>query len=351
MKKILSILTLSIFFLIFTGATCKVPSKSVKDGGIFKSVDGGAEWKQKIKSGDKNGIDSVNVLTMAIDPFNSEIIYIGTENGIYKTENGGELWMGPAMAGSINSIAFDPKTEGTIFIINSGKIFKSINKGNEWQMVYIESGGSVNAIAIDSYDTKNIYAGTSNGGILKSIDFGNSWSILKWLDSSVNHIVVNPNNTRQIYIVAGTKFYRTNDAGANWEDISENLKNFSGANAVNCIYVKNEIYLGTQAGLLKSVDAGNSWETLRILIPPKKPLITSIAVSPKNSREIYFSSGSTVFRSLDAGINWQVNELPTSRKIEIIKMNPENPEIIYAGVRLIKQKKKGFLPYQPAPPE
>ncbi len=354
MKKFLYILTLQIFLLLFTGVSCGMPSKDIKTGGVFKSVDRGSTWEQKVKIEKKKTIASVSVLSMAIDPHNSKVIYIGTENrGIYKTENSGDSWRQLAINnGSVNSIALDPKSEGIVYAVNSGKVFKSTDGGAQWQMIYIESGGgTINTVTVDSYDSKNIYTGTSNGGFLKSADCGNSWSILKWFDSSIKYIVINPNDTRQIYVVTAEKFYKTNDSGLSWENISENLKDFKGADKINCIYVKNEVYLGTEAGLLKSADAGVSWESLRILIPPKKPLITSITVSPENSREIYFSSGATLFRSLDGGLNWQVVQLPTSRRIEVIKIDPENPDIIYIGVKFIKEKKKGFLPYQPAPPK
>ena len=53
-------------------------------GSLFKSSDSGKNWSL-IKIGSSNII----VGRIAIDPNNSDIIYIGTSDGIYKTTTGG----------------------------------------------------------------------------------------------------------------------------------------------------------------------------------------------------------------------------------------------------------------------
>jgi len=55
--------------------------------GILKSNDGCHSWKFS-----NSGLDSLSVNTIAIDPNNPDIVYIGTDSGAFISFNGGETW-------------------------------------------------------------------------------------------------------------------------------------------------------------------------------------------------------------------------------------------------------------------
>ncbi|GAF89261.1 unnamed protein product, partial [marine sediment metagenome] len=44
----------------------------------------------------------------------------------------------------------------------------------------------------------------------------------------------------------------------------------------------------------------------------------------------------TFYRSLDSGENWTTKKLPTTRAGWKLLIDPDNPDIIYMGVRSIK---------------
>ncbi len=103
----------------------------MRAGGLtFKTTDGGASWTAIDSGIINNGISS-----LAIDPFNSQVVYVGTPGaggcgggngaggcgpdipgGVYKTTDGGATWTA-VNAGitnfSIRSLAVDPKTAGS----------------------------------------------------------------------------------------------------------------------------------------------------------------------------------------------------------------------------------------------
>jgi len=58
---------------------------------VYKTPNGGESWVPK-----NNGLMSLDVRSLAIDPQNPEIVYAGLAEGagIFKTSNGGELWEG-----------------------------------------------------------------------------------------------------------------------------------------------------------------------------------------------------------------------------------------------------------------
>ena len=129
-------------------------------GGVWKSNDGGNTWNTTF-----DFLESIGSSTVAIDPFNSDIIYAGTGDrdswdskcvGIYKSIDGGATWNlmtgGFATSGIIiNKILINPLNSNTIFAATSSRIYRSRNAGLTWTSVYV--GGSVTDLKFRPNDT------------------------------------------------------------------------------------------------------------------------------------------------------------------------------------------------------
>lgn len=101
-------------------------------------------------------------------------------------------------------------------------------------------------------------------------------------------------------------------------------------------------YFGaTGGGVWRSSDAGASWENISDAYFGGS--IGAIAVSPSNNNIIYVgggektvrgnvSHGDGIWKSLDAGKTWEFMGLADSRHICRIRVHPENPDIVYAAV-------------------
>ncbi len=104
----------------------------------------------------------------------------------------------------------------------------------------------------------------------------------------------------------------------------------------------NLFYFGsTGGGVWRSEDGGRSWENLSDGFFGGS--IGSIAVAPSDNNVIYVGGGEKTVRgnvsygygmwkTEDAGKTWMSIGLPDSRHISRIRINPDNPDVVYAAV-------------------
>lgn len=92
-------------------------------GGVYISEDSCQSWQTS-----NEGLGSLYVNTVAIDPLNPDTIYVGTDNGAYVSYDGGEYWIevnqGLLGALVIYSIAIDPEDPISVYATTPYGIFK-----------------------------------------------------------------------------------------------------------------------------------------------------------------------------------------------------------------------------------
>ncbi|MFN0107511.1 MAG: SBBP repeat-containing protein [Blastocatellia bacterium] len=168
------------------------------DRGVFKSTNGGENFA--IASTGMGQVffpgqtPSIRVTGLVADPTNPMILYAGTNQGMFKTLDGGGLWFasnnGISSFSTILALAIDPMTPTTLYLSSNqstfrGSLYKSTDGGNSWLLssegISIKFGNSdsvltVYSLAVDPVTPGTIYAGTQFGGVFKSINGGASWS-------------------------------------------------------------------------------------------------------------------------------------------------------------------------------
>lgn len=323
-----------------------------KDAGVFLSFDNGESWQQKVFVSKKESIANLDVTTINLDPQNPKIIYLGTKgSGLWKSMDGGEVWYqikdsNKALdkRANIYDVAIDPKDTNNIYIgtyqDKYGRLFRSKDAGRSWEEVYIVSRPkyAIFSVEVDSYESSVVYMGTAEGGFLKSTDYGKNWKLIKWFNDVISDIKINPKDTKIVYVATFRKgIYKTIDRGGTWQSFEDKLRNFSEAEKVEILIIDSQnpdiLYSGSEYGLLKTSDNGQSWQKVNIIIPPETIPILSIAINPLNSDHIYYGAGSVLYKTLDKGKTWSVHNLPSNQKIKTIIINPQDINMVYVGMQ------------------
>jgi len=187
--------------------------------GMYKSTLGGEPrtWHEINDGLPASEGAMLNILAIAVDPFEPDVVYIGTwKNGVYKTVDGGDNWMpmnNGLTATEVRSLAIDPNYPEVVYAgLGEGRgIAKSVTAGALWQEInnginlecpsyLLPIGGGVEGvslerapedlltrpyysipwtsiwdIAIDPTDSSTIYAADNQSGVYLSTDAGESW--------------------------------------------------------------------------------------------------------------------------------------------------------------------------------
>jgi photosystem II stability/assembly factor-like uncharacterized protein len=190
-------------------------------GGLFKSVNGGADWDTLFRGS--------HVMDIEIHSANSQILYILSRQ-IMKSVDGGETWF-TAETGIYRGesyttptiLAINPLHPDTLFTGTGGPygggMYRSTDGGQSWYVACDSTlYGGVRAIAIDPHDSQTVYAGTlSTGVISKSVDGGNSWQRMDIPELGISYLLVDLFDSANIYAgVSRNGVYYSPNHGADW---------------------------------------------------------------------------------------------------------------------------------------
>lgn len=353
MRKHFLIFGLIFIFLLLSGVGCIQfgAKNNVNDGGIFKSFNQGENWLQKIQilavGGQRLDFSNVNIISLVLDPSDNKAIYAGSAgSGLFYSYDAGDSWQQPPQlkSGVIKAIALDPKNKCVIYLSLGSQLLKSTDCNRTFEPIYQESRPEVifNAVVVDSYNSNQIYVGTSVGDFLKSANAGRGWEVIHRFNNSILKIILNPLDTRKIYIATqDLGIFRTGDAGKSFTELNQGLKQYGGAFVLRDLLLtdaKSEsLLLSSQYGLIKTGDGGVSWQALTLLTPPGGAEIRVMGVNPQNPKEIFYATPSTFYKSSDNGLKWTTKKLPSSRLPSVFLIDPTEPRLMYLGVLKIKK--------------
>lgn len=322
---------------------------SGSDGGVYRSTDRGSSWQQKSSIatvGSARTFGGLNVTTMAFDPSDKKAIYAGTVSGLFFTYDAAESWQGASTLGAVNvtSVAVSPTDKCLVFVGTGNKVNRTSDCSRTWENVYFDPRGDtrITSVKIDHYNPSTVYAATSQGDLLKSTDTGSSWSPIHRFENEIRQVLMTSADSRVMYVATRNKgLWKTADGGASWTDLSPAMGDFAGA--LDNMIVSEDVAKGqslvvaSNYGLLRTIDAGATWQPITLLTPSGSTVITSLAVSPKDSNFITYGTASTLYRTVDGGAKWTTSRLPTTRAATTLLIDPTNDSNILMGTTLIKQ--------------
>ncbi|OQW62221.1 MAG: hypothetical protein BVN28_05570 [Nitrospira sp. ST-bin4] len=286
---------------------------------IYKTRDGGQTWGNLSR-----GMSYSRVIAMAIDPAYPATVYAGTKgDAVYKSHDGGQRWVSmraglddATITSVVNQFLFDPADSQHIFIATTMGVFETKNGGEQWmkRMEGMKEVLMVVTIGMDPTRPAVLYAGTS-GGVYKSVDGAGHWEkvnnglvppgMVKTSRAlNVTSIHVDPYQPDTVYAATLAGFYKTNDGAKSWARAAESLADQMLMGMVLDRTKRGVIYLAGRDGVHRSEDGGATWHTLNNGFSTTN--IRSIAQSETDSRLFYAgTNGSGLYRSHDAGETWE----------------------------------------------
>ena len=318
--------------------------------GIFKSSDGGSTWAAA-----NSGLFATAFYTLAIDPQNPRVLYGGVYfAGLLRSTDGAASWSTTPITFDHATVAFDPRSQGTVYASTGGGVAKSIDGGQNWVQLPIGPVGPAGPIAIDKQNPDTIYAGllkssdagaswvqlagpagellfgtlaidpqiagtiyagseaAGNGvqmassvtsGVLKSVDGGKTWTGVNtlWRAVDVSNVVVDPTNSSVVYAQTTTLDCSWYDCSGGYWDSPDLLK-----------------FLGQ----FKSADGGATWVKL--------DGVSLLGIDQQGT--LYAVTPVGFARSKDSGATW--NALPTAGLISgigVLAFDPQNPNHLFTG--------------------
>ncbi len=284
---------------------------------VYKSRDGGQSW-EKFPS-----FSARRVTTVALDPQLPATVYAGTMgDAVYKSPDGGQHWL-PHNVGLkehvsfVNQFVFHPAMSEKIYAATTVGAFFTKDAGRQWEerMSGMKEVHIVTAIAINPKDPAVLYGGTT-GGIYRSEDGAMTWKkinnglipeteLMASMALGVNAIEIDRLNPDIVYAGTTKGLFRTPNKGEQWERIGQSIAGLY----VSCIVIHPEkpeiLYIGGPAGVWKSADGGQSWQAVNEGLTTLN--IRALAMAPNKSTTLYAgTNGSGLYRSTDAGVTWTV---------------------------------------------
>ena len=257
------------------------------EGDVYRSLDNGNSWEYS---------DNLMALIFATDSNN--VVYCGTQVGLYKTTDNGLNWlMNGSFAGTaVSSVLIDDNNNiyiGTGYYDNGNGVYYSTNGGGNWSSLGLDD----QVILSLAFDTSgNLYAGTKQQGLFKTTDLGKTWAQFQNGLSSIQVFRLKINNQDDIFIGSENEgVFRSTNGGVSFKEVGLPISNIKN---IDFSIDKNLIFTSTPSGVQVYNRVTGNWENRGLRE------VEAVSVSP--SGDLYAATYlDGVYRSKDYGKTWE----------------------------------------------
>lgn len=325
-------------------------NRGASTAGLFRLGGGNGGWQRLTE-----GLPAdVEVRAIAISAKAPETVYVGTQKGPSVSTDGGRSWRTMALPGEktvVWSILLHPEDPDTLYVgAEDLAIYKTRDGGRSWrQLPTVEPVGlcrmgfpsRVIRLALDPSAPDEIYAGIEVGGVIRSLDGGESWRDISagllelakephlksrigsdtdtegMMDSHA--LAVSPAAPGTVILATRMGLFRSPDKGEHWEEMG--IGRFSPLTYARDVQVfphdpkvmhaALSVAATSDAGsLYQSRDLGQTWSRLDHDVSIDSTLMI-VATSARDPARIWCAARrGQVFGSEDGGTSWREVALP-----------------------------------------
>jgi photosystem II stability/assembly factor-like uncharacterized protein len=278
---------------------------------------------------------------IAIHPQNPDIVIVGTQQGVYKSQDGGDHWTRADLPKGTTAwcLEFRPDDPNIMYLgTNGDQVFRSDDGGDSWRYmstvevpdpIQMSFASRILGIAMEPKQPDVMYAVMEASGTALSLDAGKTWepknSVFGDYDTMDQHgVVVGGPELETVFIANRIGVWRSRDRGGHWENL--HLEKFSqlhysrgvqlAPNDPNTLYACVAIYgpnaPGKEGGVMRSTDGGDTWERFDHGVTLGGATMW-VALNQRHPEQVYFTSmDGNVLGTDDGGATWKEHRLPES---------------------------------------
>ena len=297
-------------------------------GGVWKTIDAGHNWINVSDGFFKTG----SVGAVAIATSSPETVYVGMGehairgntshgDGVYRSDDGGETWrhLGLEQTRQISNVIVHPEDPDLVYVAALGHawgpneergIYRSRDGGESWEKVlYLNEDVGAGDLEMDPSDPNVLYA-----GMWQARRF--AWGLR----------AAGP----------GTGLYKSTDGGDTWRNLTNNPGLPTGENRgrigvtvsgadPNRVWTIIEAE-DDQTGVFRSDDAGASWELVsqRAELLQRPWYYHRIHAHPTDPERVYVQN-TRLWHSTDGGQNYEMIPIPHGDSHDLW-IDPDDPE-------------------------
>ncbi len=223
-----------------------------------------------------------------------------------------------------------------------GGVWKTSTRGVPWvqKRILIKGPQAVTlgndviaSMAFDPEDSKTVYAGTSERGLIYSLNGGDSWQEANGPQGQVESIAVDPKNKCVVYVTMQNKIFKTENCMRDWKTMFFDPKTDKVFTRIAVDWFNPTIvYAGTSEGdVFKSTDAGLSW----LVTKTTGTSVTSFLFDTKDSRILYVGTrGNGIWKTMDGGQTWiqiwdALSKYQNAGNVVTMEVDPTADNLIY----------------------